>query len=129
MMTPVSERRIPRLITERSIDTSVWSNPYGELSKKAALEYIDISEVVDRVENAYKVIGEFYHAMIYNLATEKFNLSTWKHSVNHKLENLAEVSKLFQGEVHEKRAQVMELTIVILIAIEVIPLLYSLLPK
>lgn len=107
--------------------TSILSNPYRELSKKAALEYIDMSEVVDRVENAFKVIGEFYFAMVYNLATKKFHLSSWKESVNHKLENLAEVSKLFQGEINEKRAQWMEFTIVVLIAIEVIPFVYSLL--
>lgn len=106
--------------------SQIWSSPYHELSKQAALEYIDISEIVARVGNAFKITGDYYFATLFRAATKEFRINDWKSSVSHKLSNLAEVSKLFHGEINEKRNQILEITIVILIAIEVIPFLYKL---
>ena len=105
---------------------TILRNPYSELSRYAALEYIEISDIVDKVGNAFKVIGDFYYATIFRSATEKFHIPLWRKIVDHKLGNLAEVSRLFQGEVNEKRNQLLEGVIIILIAIEVIPFLISL---
>ena len=105
---------------------TILTNPYRELCRKAALEYIDISEIVDRVGNAIKVVGDFYYATIFRAATERFQIPVWRKIVDHKLSNLAEVSTLFQGEINEKRNQLLEIIIIILIAIEVIPFVYNL---
>jgi hypothetical protein len=102
---------------------SLFYNSYKNLSEQAALQYIEISEIVDRIGNAFKVLGDFYYATIYRAATQKFYLGDWKKSVDEKLNNLAEVSLLFQGEVNERRNQFMEIIIIILIAVEVIPLI------
>lgn len=104
----------------------ILTNPYRELSRQAALEYIDISEIVDKVGNAFKVIGDFYYATIFRAATERFQIPVWRKIVDHKLGNLAEVSTLFQGEINEKRNQLLEIIIIILIAIEVIPFVINL---
>ena len=104
---------------------TIFFNPYVDLSREAVLEYIEISEIVDKITNAYKVVGDYYYAMIYRAATEKLHVSDWRKNVDSKLNNLAEFCKLFQGDINEKRNQIMELTIVILIAIEVVPLLYK----
>ena len=101
---------------------SLFSNPFTELSRQAALQYIDISEIVGRVGNAFKVTGDFYYAKVFRAVTEKFHINDWRQSIDHKLGNLAEVSKIFQGEINERRAQVMEFTIMLLITIEVLHL-------
>ena len=101
-------------------------NPYVDLSREATLEYIDISEIVDKITNAFKVVGDYYYAIIYRAATDKLHIPDWRRNVDSKLKNLAEFCKLFQGDVNEKRNQLMEFTIIVLIAIEVIPFLYKL---
>jgi hypothetical protein len=101
-------------------------NPYQELSNMAAIHYIDISELVDRVGNAFKVLGDYYYATIFRFALQRFYIGDWRKSVDQKLNHLAEVSRLFQGEVDERRNLVLSIIIIILIAIEVIPLIYKL---
>lgn len=103
----------------------VYNSPYTRFSKEAALIYIEISEIVEKVENALKVIGDFYYARVFRLSLERFRIKDWQQSVDKKLNNLAEVAMLFQNEVNAKRALLMESTIIALIAIEVIPLLVS----
>lgn len=104
---------------------SVLRNPYQDLSRKAGLQYIEFSEVIDRIGNSTKMISDYYYTSIYRAATKNMRLQDWKDAVNHKLKNIAEVSKIFQGEINEQRNQIMEFTIIVLIAIEVIPFVYS----
>ncbi len=103
----------------------LFHNPYQKMAKVAALQYIEISELVDRINNAFKTLGDFYYATIYRSATEKLRIHDWRQSVDAKLENLAEFSKLFKGEINEKRTLLLELVIVFFFAIEMIPLIYS----
>jgi len=71
------------------------------------------------------VIGDFYYAKIFRAASDRFRVKDWQASVDQKLKNLADVSNLFQAETNEKRNQLMEAIIIILIAIEVIPFLWN----
>jgi hypothetical protein len=105
---------------------TIFSNFYGELARQAALEYIDISEIVDQVENSFKVTGDFYFASIFKATAREVQIPEWRKSVSAKLNNLAEISKLFQGEINERRAQTMEIVIILLIAMELIPIIQHL---
>lgn len=107
--------------------TRIFANPYKRLSKKASLQYIEISEIVDRVSNAFKILGDYYYAVIFRAAIHKFYINDWRRSVDSKLNHLAEVSKLFQTEIDERRNQLMEMIIILLIAFEVMPFLFELL--
>jgi len=104
-----------------------FSNPYQELSNAAAIHYIDISELVDRVGNAFKILGDYYYATIFRFAIQRFYINDWRQSVDEKLNHLAEVSRLFQGEVDERRNLILTITIIILIALElaIVPLIYK----
>ena len=103
----------------------IFFNPYQELSNTAAMQYIDISEIVDRVGNAFKILGDYYYATIFRFALQRFYIGDWRKSVDEKLNHLAEVTHLFQGEVDERRNQVLTVIITILIAIELIALIYK----
>lgn len=105
---------------------TVWQNRYSTLSEEAALVYIEFSEVIDKVGNSLKLVGDTYYAKIFRAAVEKFRLNDWKSTVMQKLNNLAQLSELFSNEINERRNQLMELIIIILIAIEVVPFLYNL---
>lgn len=105
--------------------TGIFDKKYSKLANDSSLLYIEISEVIERIENSLKVIGDFYFAKIYRTSLERFRFLDWKQSVDQKLKSLAELSILFQNQVNEKKNQLMEVTIILLIAIEVIPLLYK----
>jgi hypothetical protein len=112
-----------------SKSNSILTNKYGDISKEAAKTYIEISEIVEKVENSLKVIGDFYYSQIFRAASDRFRFRDWQQSVDSKLNNLAEVSKLFQGEINERRNQLMEIIIIALIAVEVVPLVGKVIAK
>jgi hypothetical protein len=104
----------------------IFSNKYSRLAEEAGQIYLEISEIVENVENSFKTVGDFYLATIFRASSKRFRFDDWQRSINEKLGNLAEVSKLLHSEVNESRNQTLEITIVILITIEVIPFLYNL---
>lgn len=107
----------------------ILSNTYSQLAEEAGQIYIEISEIVENVENSFKTVGDFYLAMIFRATSKRLRFDDWQKSINEKLGNLAEVSKLLHSEVSESRNQLMEIIIIILIAIEVVPFLYGLWAK
>lgn len=102
------------------------SNEYSKLAEEAGQMYLEISEIFENIENSFKTVGDFYLATIFRNATKRFKLDDWTRSINEKLSNLAEVSKLLHSEVNESRNQSLEIIIIVLIAIELIPFLKNL---
>lgn len=105
----------------------IFSKQYSRLAEEAGQMYLEISEIVENVENSFKAVGDFYLAQIFRASSKRFRFDDWVKSINEKLGNLAEVSKLLHSEVNESRNQMMEMTIIILIAVEVIPFVWNLL--
>ncbi len=101
---------------------SVFTANYSKFAKDASLIYIDMSEIIERIENSLKIIGDFFYAKIFRTSTQRFRVQDWQQSVDKKLKNLADISVIFQNEINEKRNQMMEIVIILLIAIEVVPL-------
>ena len=104
----------------------LFSNKYSRLAEEAGQIYLEISEIVENVENSFKTVGDFYLATIFRATSKRFRFDDWQKSINEKLSNMAELSKLLHSEVNESRNQTMEMIIVLLITIEVIPFVYNL---
>ena len=103
----------------------IFSKQYSQMAEDAGQFYLEISEIVENVENSFKAVGDFYLAQIFRASSKRFRFDDWEKSINEKLSNLAEVSKLLHSEVNESRNQLMEITIILLIAIEVIPFIWN----
>jgi hypothetical protein len=103
-------------------ELSIFSSRYTDLALEAGQKYIEIAEIVESVENSLKVIGDLYHSTVFRTASKKFRFSDWQISIDNKLDNLAELSKLLLDNINSKRSHIMELTIIVLISIEMIPL-------
>ncbi|MBP6217289.1 MAG: hypothetical protein KA436_01740 [Oligoflexales bacterium] len=118
------DRQLTRLYEKIvSKKPGIFSNPYKELSEDAALQYIEVSKIIDKIGNAFKALGDYYYATLFRVTMQKFYVQDWKKNVDEKLSSLAEVSILFQGEINERRNQFMEIIIIVLIAFEVLPFL------
>ena len=103
----------------------IFSKQYARFAEEAGQMYLEISEIVENVENSFKAVGDFYLAQIFRASSKRFRFDDWTKSINEKLGNLAEVSKLLHSEVNESRNQMMELIVILLIGIEVIPFILS----
>jgi hypothetical protein len=93
---------------------------FSAISREANSRIIEITEFIERVENSLKVVGDFYLAAIYRSAIRRFRISDWGASITRKLNQLARVSELLQGEVNVYRSHALELIVILLIAFEIL---------
>jgi hypothetical protein len=102
--------RAPRLFTRR----------YNQLMHRTAALLVDMSEMVERVENAVKIVGDFYLARLYQAALRRFRLPAWQESVLRKQRMLSEVYRILSDGADTRRSEMLELTVIALIAWEVL---------
>lgn len=112
---------------ERS-KNSVLRAPFAQIYQDASTRYIEFSEFTERVENSLKVVGDFYLATVYRAATRRFRLPDWQQNITRKMNLLAQVSSLLQGEVNIRRSHWMEITIIVLILFELVSAVVKLKP-
>lgn len=116
-----------RQVVERK--PTIFNSTIALLARDASQLYLETSEVVERIENSLKVVGDIYFARLYRLSLKRLQVPQWQSTVDQKLNNLLDVSQMYMGELHTRRSHFMEIIIIVLIAIEVIPFLYSLTGK
>lgn len=80
----------------------------------------DITEVVERADNALKVTNDVYLARVYASALEIFRGKTWRAGIDRKLGILRDTYEMLQGTSQATRAEVLELAIVLLIVFEIV---------
>lgn len=97
---------------------------FSQIYQEASSRYIEFSEFTERVENSLKVVGDFYLATVYRAANRRFRLSDWQQNITRKMNLLAQVSSLLQGELNMRRSHWLEIIIILLIAVEVVPVIY-----
>lgn len=95
-----------------------FSNRFYHLSREASARYIEFSEFIERVDNSFKVVGDFYLAKIFRGAGEQFRIPEWEANISRKINIFSNLSELLQGEVNATRSLWLEVTIVILILFE-----------
>lgn len=96
----------------------LWS-PYGALARDVQKRLVELTEFTERVENALKIIGDFYLARVYRAAVRRFRMPSWQESVYRKQSLVAGVYTLLKGELDIRRTTLLELTIVLLIVFEI----------
>ena len=102
-------------------EMNIFSSRYTDLALEAGQRYIEIAEIVESVENSLKIIGDLYHSTIFRMASNKFRFSDWQGSIDNKLDNMAELSKLLLDNITSKRSHLLEVIIILLISIELLP--------
>lgn len=102
-------RRIPPL-------TGRFRTVLADLHARVA----DITEIVERVENALKVTNDVYLARIYATALELFRETSWRRGIERKLFILRETYTMLHSESQTSRAELLELSIVLLIVLEIV---------
>jgi hypothetical protein len=95
-------------------------SPYGELARGVLRRLVELWEFTERVDNALKVIGDFYLAHVYQAAVARFRIPAWQANLNEKKELVRQAYELLKGDVDIERSTAMEIVVVVLILIEVV---------
>lgn len=80
----------------------------------------DSTELVERVENSLKVTDDVYLARIYTAALEIFRGRAWRAGIDRKLAIIRDTYAMLNGEAQSRRAEALELAIVLLIVAEIV---------
>jgi len=98
----------------------LFQNQFGRISKDANTRFMEFSEFMERMNNSLKVVGDFYLARIFRGAIRRFRISDWEDSITRKMNVLAQVSSLLQGEMNVRRSHFLEIIIIFLILLELV---------
>lgn len=98
---------------------------FAAIAQEANTRFMEFSEVIERIDNSLKVVGDFYLAVIFRAAIRRFRIPDWQQSVSRKMNVLARVSELLQGEINVQRGHALELVIITLILFEILTAVFK----
>jgi hypothetical protein len=93
---------------------------YGVLLGRLQERVADATEVVERIENSLKVTDDVFLARIYATALELFRGRTWRAGIDRKLAIIRDTYDMLNAESLARRAEALEIIIVVLIVIEIV---------
>ena len=98
----------------------IFKSPFRALTREVLRRFMELTEFTERVDNAIKSVGDFYLARVYMAALRRSRVPEWRESVETKLALVSRTYELLKGEVEVSRTQLLELTVVILILLEIL---------
>jgi hypothetical protein len=84
---------------------------------------LEVMELTERTDNAIKFLSDMFYARAYRLAAAKVGAIDYRNLVDQKLKTAGELYHFMVNEFREARAFLMELTIVVILIIELLPVL------
>jgi hypothetical protein len=117
------DRELGRIYDEFGIARRRWTllrSPYEKLARVVLRRFVELTEFTERVDNALKVVGDFYLARVYQSALARFRIATWQASVDGKQALVAQAYSLLKGEVDIRRSTFLEIVVIVLILLELI---------
>jgi len=98
---------------------------YGRLARRLHTLVAEVTALAERVDNALQVTEDVYLARVYAAAMELFRVSNVTAAVDRKLAIIRETYTALHSEAAGARAELLEIVILVLIAVEIV---VSLLP-
>ncbi|HLK12172.1 MAG TPA: hypothetical protein VKW76_12410 [Candidatus Binatia bacterium] len=96
---------------------------YRRTIEELAAIRLDVTTIFERIHNALKLSGDLYLAKVYARTAERLSLRAWEDSVAGKLDVLRDLYNVLVERVTTARAEALELTIIVLIVVELAVLL------
>jgi hypothetical protein len=99
---------------------NVFTRRYARLQRRTTAVLLELSEMIERLDNAVKIIGDFYLARLYQSAVRRFRLPVWQETVLRKQKLLADANGLLGRAADTRRSELLEITIILLILWEIL---------
>ncbi|MEB2285320.1 MAG: hypothetical protein B6D46_12855 [Polyangiaceae bacterium UTPRO1] len=81
---------------------------------------LDTATLRERLVNAVKLVGDLYLTKIYARTAERLHLGEWQRSIDGKLELVQKIADVLSSRAATARAEILEVTIILLIALEIV---------
>jgi hypothetical protein len=107
-------------IAERRQRWSYLTRAYRPLMADLQTRVAEVTEIVERAENAFKVTDDVYLARVYGAALDIFRERAWRSGIDRKLQIFRDTYTMLNAEAQAARAELMEVIVVLLIAAELI---------
>ncbi|VVB70252.1 Uncharacterised protein [uncultured archaeon] len=120
-------------VKESSDDKKLSKKDYSRARDRLYLIKLSVSDVLEKLENNLKLVGDVYLSKIYNSASIAFHLKEWKISLDRKLDAVDDIYTFLNNKTeykksvsHETLILTLEIIVVILILWEVLyPLFFN----
>lgn len=117
------DHELPRMydrIEEARHGFHVLGRRYSRLLSQLQTRVAESTELIERTENSLKVTDDVFLARVYAAALEVFRSRTWRAGVDGKLAIVRDAYSMLNAESQARRAEVLEIVIVVLILIELL---------
>jgi hypothetical protein len=94
----------------------------GREAKKLNALRLEVMELTERTDNAIKFLSDMFYARAYKLASARIGVPDYRRLVDEKLRTAGELYRFMMDDYHQGRAFIMELTIVIILIIDLVVL-------
>ncbi len=98
----------------------LFTRRYRRLQRRTAALLLELSEMIERLENAIKIVGDFYLSRLYLAAVRRFRLPAWQETVLRKQRLVADVNELIGDTADTNRSELLELAVIVLILLELV---------
>jgi hypothetical protein len=113
-------RLYDRVAAVRTASPIQVARPYRRLLAELQTQVADVTEIIERAENALKVTDDVYLARVYSAALEIFRGAAWRRGIDRKLAIMRDTYAMLNAESQAVRAEALEISIVLLIVLEVV---------
>jgi len=107
-------------LTRKTQEHSLWPGFFKADLRRITHLQVDGAILFERVTNALKLLGDQYLARVYRLASKRFHLEGWDASILRKLETIENIYDKLSDQTANKRLEVLEWIIIILIAVSIL---------
>jgi len=97
---------------------------YARAARQVHALFIDVNELTDKAENALKIAGDVYAARLFGMTAARLGLDQWKANVREKLKTVDDIYRFAVEHTSMARGEFLELTVVILILLEIVLLIH-----
>ncbi|HUB07930.1 MAG TPA: hypothetical protein VMB50_13045 [Myxococcales bacterium] len=97
---------------------SLFQGRYSRLSREMTRLVVEMAEFNERVENALKIVGDFYLARVYMGAVRRFRIPDWQQALGRKQALLAQAYALLKSDLDTRRTLSLEILVALLIVLE-----------
>jgi hypothetical protein len=105
----IEERRRVPALTRR----------YRPLLSELQTRVADITEIVERADNGFKVVNDVYYARVYLAALEVFRQHAWRRGIDRKLRIFRDTYSMLNAEAQAWRAELLEVMIILLFVADI----------
>ena len=108
-----------RIAAARRHAVGMFTGSYRALLIDLLTVVADVSELVERAENAFKVTDDIYLGRVYTDAMRAFRADVWRADIARKLETLRATYTMLHNETQTTRGHLLEIAIVLLFVIDI----------